>query len=167
MRKFALLFFVVVLIFTSCNKDVAPMALNFSSQINIHYNDIKIKGQVVFNPNNILELSVSSPSSLKGYTYKFKDDVLELIYNDLFVKAEKDYLPNNSFFKVLYNVLNSLKLKENYKLNSTVDYFAEYIGLVNNMDCIVRIEKSTGVIRKIYIEKINFTAEFLNVSIEN
>ncbi len=167
MRKIALLFFVCVLFLTSCSSEPSDIITNFSATTKIEYNNVNIEGNIVTNKNNILTFTVTSPTSMEGYEYNYKNGELTINYGNLTVNAEQDYLPQYSFVKVLYNVLTSLSAENNCYLDSSDNALAWYKGSCNSGKYSIEAEYSTGVIHKITVDTIGFAAEFSNISITN
>lgn len=167
MRKVALLFFVVIILFSSCNNKPQLPNNDFSAQVDVEYNEVNIKGNIVMNKNKMMQFSVTYPDSMAGYTYCYKDGKLEIKYGNMVVSGEENYLPQNSFCKILYNVLISLSDESNCTLINSTSAVAEYRGSCINGNYLITCEYCTGAIRKIFVEDLSFVACFTNISITN
>ena len=167
MKKLSLLFLFILIFFTSCSNSPSPIVRSFSAQVSATSGGVEIKGKITANKQNIFTAQITSPSTMKGYTYTYKDSKLRLEYKGMIVDAEEEYLPDTAFPTVIYNVLKSLNKENNCYLSSSDNALAVYKGKSDSGDFILTAEFTTGAIKKIEVEDINFTVEFSNIKIIN
>lgn len=163
MRKITLLFFsvlIILLAFTSCHKEPAPIVCNFSGKFTAFCNGVKIQGKAVVNKNNILSLAISSPESMESYTYYYKEDRLFVKFENMKVKAGSNYLPKTAFPSIVYNIFRSLSKENNCYLSGENELYAEYKGNCDSGEYTITTQYSMGTIDEIRIEAIDFKIKF-------
>lgn len=165
MKKLSLLFFCVIFIFTSCSPKPAPIAKCFSARFSANCNGVKAEGSITNNSHNITTVKITCPESMNGYTYSYKNNALTVKYRAMYVNAAEDYLPQGALPTVLYNILKSLNKEDNCYLSGTYNSYAEYKGSCDSGKYTITTEFSTGIIRKIRVDSMDFVCRLKNVKI--
>lgn len=114
---------------TGCEKieQVKPQAYK-SADFTLSYNEMQIKGELSINNENNINLSVDSPDSIKGFTASLKDNKITAKYKGITVNYEKQDLPDNAFFKLIFYTLEKFSKAEDIQFNNTDN---EYFGTEN------------------------------------
>lgn len=113
MKRILLLLSFFLFVLFGCEARTPPEpVVEFSSQATICVKDslsgnFQLQGKVTCTAQGVLVITVTSPEELKGLCYKWVDG-FEMIYNDLHLKTESDYLPDFSFPQVLHDVMGEL-----------------------------------------------------------
>ena len=167
MKKITLLFFSVFMVFafTSCKKQPAKVVTDFSAGFTAHCNGVEICGNAVVNKNNVLNLTISSPESMNGYVYSYKDDALTIQFGTMKIETDTNYLPKTAFPSVLYNIFRSLRKDNNCYLDTSTELFAEYKGKCDNGEYTIITQFSMGTISEIKIDSSDFYIKFKGVEI--
>jgi hypothetical protein len=160
-KKLSLLFFSLIFVLSSCAQDPAPIVKSFTSVVSSNCNGQKIKAKVTSDNHNVIYIEVSSPASMKGYSYTYKDNTLTIKYKTFKVTAETSYLPDTAFSSIIYNVLTALNKENNCYCTGSDNGWATYGGKCDSGKFKITTEYSTGVIRKIEIKSINFSGSFV------
>jgi len=166
MKKITLLFFsVLILIMSGCQKEPAPIVMNFSANFNAQCNTVEMAGNVVVNENNMLSVTLTEPQSMKGYTYIFKDDKFTMEFEGMKVEAQTNYLPKTAFPSIFYNIFRSLKKENNCLFDTSTEYFATFKGNCDSGEYIITTQYSMGTISEIKIPALDFNVKFKAVKI--
>lgn len=163
MKKLPLLFFCVIFLFTGCQNAPAEPVDKFSGTLKTVYNGVKVRAELSSGSNNSLNLRLSSPENMNGYSYSFKNDKLVLTYKNFKIKSEKDYLNKRDFSVILYNVVKSFKKEDNLVLRGSYNSFAEYKGDCESGGYILKTEPDSGLPKEISIKELNLNIKFNNV----
>ncbi len=153
MRKIPLLFFCVILILSGCSQSVKYPTDKFKGSYAFTGSGYKIKGDIYSVSNNLMTISVKSPSSMKGYRFKYKNDKLSISYNNMKLKSDREYLPKEAFSQVIFNVIRSLKKDDNCTLQGEYNSFAEYKGSCDSGEYTLKASKNSGLIRQISLKE--------------
>lgn len=127
MKKPLLIFIFIIIMLTSCSVKPAEPDLNFSARIKASFDGTKISGRLIADKHNIVNLTLSSPSSMKGCSYSYKNSKVRIKYKNMKLQADDNYLPDTAFPQIIYNVLKALN-KGKYTLKTAHNSFAEYKG---------------------------------------
>lgn len=167
MKKITLLFFSVLIIVScvACQKEPAPIVVNFSADFTAQCNGVEMSGNTVVNENNMVSLTLTEPDAMKGYTYTFKNSQFIMEYDGMKVEADTNYLPKTAFPSIIYNVFRSLKKENNCYLDTTTELFANYKGNCDLGEFIIITQYTMGTISEIKIENLDFNIKFKAVKI--
>ena len=158
--KRLLLFLPIIFILSSCTLAHAKVKTTFKANTVIEYNELKIGAEIIAESHNMLTINVSSPESLKGYCYEYKDSMLSIKLNGLKLDAQESYIPSTGFASILNNVLKTANREDGINYSGKYNSFAVYKGKCDSGDFILTADYNTGCIYKIEIKKLNFTANF-------
>lgn len=167
MKKLPLLFFCVIIILCGCGNADKPPADRFKADFKAVYKDIKLSGKLYSASNNALVVKLSSPDSLNGYVYNYKNDKLSISYKNMNIKSKYNYLPDTDFSKSVYNVLRSLKKENNCKVINSYNSILEYKGRCDSGDYTISAEKGSGIIKNISIKENKLNIKIINAEIIN
>ncbi len=156
MKKLPLLFFCVFFMFAGCGSTAAKPVDKFSGEICSVYNGVKIKAEINSISNNSLNLKITSPKSLRGYNYSFKNDKLLLTYKNLKLESSKSYLNKRDFSVIIYNIISSIKKEDNLVLQGSYNSFSEYKGECESGDYTLKSDMRTGLIKEVSIKELKF-----------
>lgn len=162
MKKLPLLFLCVIILLGGCKSEAAFPLDKFKGNFTAYEKDVKIKGEIISDSNNYMVLKVSSPKSMKGYTYSYKDDKLKINYSNMNIASETDYLPESAFSQVIFNVIKSLKKEENCVLTGSYNSFSEYKGNCDSGEYRIKSDINRGFIKEISLKEIKI--KFNNIS---
>ena len=110
---------------TGCEKieKVKPQIYS-DADFTLSYNEMQINGDISIQSENNIRLSVDSPDSLNGFTADFKNGKLTANYKGISVSYDKQDLPDNAFFKLIFYSLKKISKAEDIRFNKSDD---EYI----------------------------------------
>lgn len=134
MKKGLFFLFIMVILFTGCEKELTVNSY-FSSKVYISSQELSVKGDFKRNSNGNVYLKVTSPENLKGYTYNVENNSVKMTFQGLNCTYSIDKFQDKAPIKIIKNVLdefdNSKSLLKNegdcYKLK-----VQDYIVKVNN-----------------------------------
>ena len=110
MRKLFLLNLCVffVFIFSSCGGNVVSPVTNFSATMQVQWDDVDITGDFSNTYQGVMTFQLSNPDTLSGFKYAYKDNELEMFFENLKCNTTSDYLPKDNYLNRLYACLNEL-----------------------------------------------------------
>lgn len=146
-----------ILLLCSCQEPQphAP-AVDFSAEITVAVGGVQISGGFSNTRQGVMTISVTSPDSLSGVKYGYKDGKLELSLDGLVCRTTSVYLPAQSFANRIFDCMTLLKNEESYTYNSRKENNAVFKA----GEYAVYTDFETGLISKIETEEM--TAEFSN-----
>ena len=163
MRKLFLLNLCVFFVFicSSCgsNSVVSPVT-NFSATMQVQWDDVDITGDFSNTYQGVMTFSVSKPDTLNGFKYVYKDNELEMFFENLKCNTTSDYLPKDNYLNRLYACLNELGRVEKLDYENINNTQNCYTINTDNRKYEIYINSKTGLIEK--IESENFTFTFSN-----
>lgn len=148
----------LIIVLTGCSSKPAKIKTEFKAKIKCTYNDINIKADITSANHNII-IRILSPENLNGCVYKYNGSKLTVTYNDLMLNAEKDYLPDDDFANILYNVITTVD-KDDITFIQRSDNNARYKGKCDSGEFIISSDYNSGYISKIELKDLNFTSDF-------
>lgn len=162
MRKLPLLFLCFILLLSGCKSNLSFPLDRFKGNFTAIKKDVKIKGEIISDSNNYMLLKVSSPESMKGCTYIYKDDKLSISFDNMNIDCDSDYLPDTAFSRVIFNVIRSLKKEDNCVLQGSYNSIIEYKGNCDSGEYLIKSEKSSGNIKEISLKEIKIRFNNIN-----
>jgi hypothetical protein len=165
MKKLPLLFFCLILALSGCTAPSAPVD-SFKAKFKAKSNGVTLKGKIYSSSNNTVTIKISYPDALSGYVYSFKNNKLNLSYNNLYLKSESEYLPEGDFSRTVYNVLRSLKKEDNIKVDKSYNSLTEYKGSCESGKYALVCD-NLGKIKEISLKENNFNIKFSSISLIN
>lgn len=151
----------------ACSSDDAfsPPAVNgeFTAQAQIEYNSLAISADISVLKENVVTISVTSPETLKGLTYRFTDSTLKMGYNGLESTSDEAFVPVDGFANCLYRVLQSIN-KSEYDFDCNQDEMSRFTGNLGGAQYTFTVDNQSGNIRGITVSKPQMTVNFVNVS---
>lgn len=162
-RVFLILLFFFVFVLSACkaSASIPEIAESFEAVVTIPKKDTDPEGyslqaELAVENRAFVEITITSPSDTEGLTYIW-DDGFEMVYKDLHLQTEVDYLPNFSSPQVIYNVLQSVYANPNGKLLESGE--AIFSGSSDSGEYEV-LTDSKGNIKNISIKETGFYADF-------
>jgi len=164
LKSFLLVFcYIVSLFLQGCQdtKKTVEIQPDFEAVINVRRDaadaqDFALQGEISVENRTDVEITVISPKETKGLTYSWDED-FEMVFEDLYCKAETDYLPSFTYEQGIYNVLQSLYGNTDPKKLEDGSWL--FAGKSASGDYEV-IADSNGYIKDISVEEINLYATF-------
>lgn len=160
MKKILFLLLSFIFILSSCSPEPAAVQRCFTANVSAKCSFAELRGELSVAENDVLTLKITSPESLKGFTYKYKNGKLKISLENLNIRSEKAYLPDNALPSVLYNVISSIGRKDNCTLAGADGEVATYAGKSDSGEYKLTADFKTGRIKKIIVEELSFTAKF-------
>ncbi len=151
-----------ILFFYGCKGDVPPVPVSeFTASAVVYVGDSlqdrsEFQARVVSSARGVLCVTLTSPRELAGLCCKWGDG-FEMSYNDLCLKGEGTYLPDFSFQRVIYDVLEDLSKNPPYL--SFKDGVATFEGRIP-AGAYKALTDGNGYINKISVKEINLKIEF-------
>ena len=165
MKKLPLLFFCLILLFTSCSSEPAPTSRSFTANVTATCNGTKFRAKVTSEEHNLLTVTMYSPKAVRGYTYTYKDGGINISSGNMNIDADEDYLPPTAFPQIIYNVLSTIGQEDNCTVNGIYNSSVEYKGSSSSGKYTIRSNFSTGAIESIKISSQGFSATFKSVEL--
>lgn len=151
-----------IFIFCGCKGKEPPCPVTeFSADMVISVDDSlqsreELLAHAVSAARGVLCVTLTHPPEVSDLCYKWGDG-FEMTYNGLKVLAEADYLPEFSFARVLYEVLENLR--ENPQCTGFEQEVATFEGRVTAGEYCAETDKA-GNVQQISVGEINLTIEF-------
>lgn len=113
MKKVLILFLIIPFIMSGCSKKSFSGCLDtdFTLNATINYNNLESSATVTRNIS-FMKITYTSPSTLKGITYTFNDDKLNIDYNKLNCEFENRDEVLSSAAGIIYTCIEDALLKE-------------------------------------------------------
>ncbi len=151
----------ITFLFSGCQKNtkITPKTV-FEADFTLLYNEMQIKGELSVKEDELVEIKVNSPDTLKGLKVSAKNGTYSIDYNGIKVSYTQDDLPDTAFFKLLLisfkNILNTDELEfqlvdEKYK--ATTQSSLGEVKITLNKNC--------------YIENIEIPKQSFNLKLTN
>lgn len=153
----------IVLIFSisSCTEKVPKipeLVTGFSGNADVELGEIKLKCNISHTEKGVSSIIISSPENLKGMSFKNLGGTYAISYNELICKTEKSYLPSSCFAQAITNVLDKASEENGAIYQKSEDNNAIFTGASKSGNFTIYADSKTGIIKKIEIPEINFTA---------
>lgn len=147
-----------VFVFSSCGGNATvPPVTNFSAVMQVKWDDVNITGDFSNTYQGVMTFSVSNPDALKGFKYVYKDNELEMFFENLKCNTTADYLPEDNYLNRLYTCLNELGRVEELNFENVNDRQNFCTLSVDDKKYEIYINSKTGFIEKINSENIIYT----------
>lgn len=159
MKKLPLLIFCLIILLCSCSVISKPPADKFKSDFTCKNNGMILKGKIYSYSNNMLTIKLSSPSSMNGYIYRYKNDKFTLSYKNLLITSDTSYLPENDFSRTVFKIIQSLKKENNLVKSDDYNSLTEYNGSCDSGEYKL-ICGNSGVIKEISLKENKFNIKF-------
>ncbi len=153
----------IVLIFSisSCTEKVPKipeLVTGFSGNADVELGETKLKCNISHTEKGVSSIIISSPENLKGMSFKNLGGTYAISYNELICETEKSYLPSSCFAQAITNVLDKASEENGAIYQKSEDNNAIFIGTSKSGNFTIYADSKTGIIKKIEIPEINFTA---------
>lgn len=143
---------------SACSHKPAELQKDFNATAVCEYNGETLKADIS-SQNHILKIRMITPKNLKGLSYKYKGSKLSMYRDNLKLKSDESYLPNNAFASVIKNVIKTVNHNDtNY--NGQTGNYAEYSGKCDSGSFILNADYYTGYIKNITIKKLGLSVGF-------
>lgn len=148
-------FFIFAFLMSSC-KSQSPIkpVTNFSAIAEIQADNIKLIGEFSNTYQGLMTFSVTEPETLKGLNYVFKNNELEISFEEIKLNTTNEYLLDENNIKLLFDCFYNIG-KEEYTCIDSDEFQACYETDVNGRTCLVYINQQNGMIEKIETENMN------------
>ncbi len=105
-------FLLPIFVFAGCGSqeqnrktaETVDLTADFSSDFTAQYNDIKLKGRLSSNRQKLINIQITSPSSLDGIEFGYKSSELHIKRDDMVCSADEAYIPQGSFPSLIKEV---------------------------------------------------------------
>ena len=153
----------IVLIFSisSCTEKapkIPELVTGFSGNADVELGETKLKCNISHTEKGVSSITVSSPESLKGLSFKNLGGTYSISYNELICETENSFLPDSCFAQAITNVLDKASEEDGAIYQKSEDNNAIFTGASKSGDFTIYADSKTGIIKKIEIPEINFTA---------
>ena len=100
-------FSVLAVLLCGCEHGEEDAAVNadFIADFTAEYNNIKLGGSVINTHQDYFAAEISSPETLAGLSAKYEGGVLSLTRNGVGATADEAFMPSNSFFTIMHEIL--------------------------------------------------------------
>lgn len=142
-------------VFSSCGVSAPQKPVtNFSATMQVNMNNQQVTGEFSNTYQGVMTFSVTSPDTLKGFSYVYKDNKLQLSFENINCDTTCEYLPENNYLNRLYACLHSLGKEENYSCKSSDETETCYTVSAENLNFNIYTNSKTGIINKIEADGI-------------
>lgn len=110
LKTLCVFFVLLITLLCGCNNSnsTADIITDFSAKFTAHYKNLSLSGSVSNNRQGITNIEITSPKTVEGIHFNYKNSELEMGRENLVCSADEVYLPNKSFPSILKSILNSL-----------------------------------------------------------
>lgn len=127
MKKILTVLLVITIVFaiTGCNgkkTDIVPVTKGISFTAQIDYYNECYECLVTVNDKNDMIIELTSPDTVKGMTFNFKDNDVTVKYNDLQYKYSLDSMPEGVVCSYIYQIFNNT-MEDNVDVMSDKDCY--------------------------------------------
>lgn len=102
------------ILFSGCSTDpkVPPLTLSADTDCTIKINGTEYKCNIKYLSDSVDAITISSPPSLSGLTFRHADGKFSLSYDALLCRFESIELPSGSFPVTVMNIMQQLRLEQ-------------------------------------------------------
>lgn len=147
------------LLLRACNlkpfKSQVEPIFYFESKFCVSNQGNLIEGNLNFEKDNSVKLEITSPTQIKDLTFLKSNKETSISFKGLKLKSHDKIFPESSFITFLFEILESIKSKNNYNLISSDETVSSFVGKYNNLDFEFKIENESGFIKEIKLPKEN------------
>ena len=116
-----------------------------------------IEGKLNVEKDSSVKLEITSPTQIKDLTFLKSNKETSISFKGLKLKSHDKIFPESSFITFLFEILESIKSKNNYNLISSDETVSSFVGKCNILDFELKIENESGFIKEIKLPKENLT----------
>lgn len=145
----------LLLFLSACNKNQFEPVVYFGSKFCFTNQGTFIEGNLNIEKDGTIKLEITAPSQIKGLNFLKSNNETTINFKDLTMKSCDNIFPESSFIRSIFDILDSIKLKNNYNLTSKDNSTSFFVGKFNNLDFEFKTDNELGFIKEIKIPKEN------------
>lgn len=112
LRALCVFFLLPVFVFAGCGEEqqnhktveFADLTADFSSDFTARYKDMELKGHLSSSRQKMVNVQITSPSSLCGLEFGYKSSEMHIKRDDMTCSADEAYIPQGSFPSLIKEV---------------------------------------------------------------
>lgn len=132
MKKISVLFIVLIAVlnFCSCSASVKipDVVTNINNSAVVEYGSTKYECHITRLTDDVVSISINSPESLSGLTFRRADGKYSVSYDELLCKTDNVFLPEVAFPTVIIDILSVADKQENLLYKSSENDFVTFSG---------------------------------------
>lgn len=158
----AVIAIVLIISISSCTErapKIPELVTGFSGNADVELGETKLKCSVSHTEKGVSSITVSSPESLKGLSFKNLGGTYAISYNELICETENSFLPDSCFAQAITNVLDKASEENGAVYQKSEEDNAIFTGKSKSGAFTIYADSKTGIITKIEIPEINVVAK--------
>ena len=146
-----------------CGRSEQPVTTGFSCDIDVNYQDMKVKGVLTRTLAGTLNLDISEPETLKGMSMQLNGEKITLKLHGLSFDVNPDLIPQSALGKTLLGILDAAI--GNHDAGEVTDNGLLTKGSAVSGEFEILSDPETGRLLTISMPSSDLVAEFSNFSV--
>lgn len=150
---------------TKANYSKQRPILNFTSDIDIVLDDMKISGNIVKSSEGFIKIDIISPENLSGLKIEHSNNENSITKNDLTYKSCDIILPSSSIIETIVNIFDYITSNPDEGPSYQNAEEMCFIGKTDSGKFELKADRKTGFIKQIKMEgktTVNFSNQKIN-----
>lgn len=109
-------FLLPIFVLTGCGEqqqnhkfaESADLTADFSSDFTARYKDMELKGHISSSRQKMINVQITSPTSLSGLEFGYKSSEMHIKRDDMICSADEAYIPQGSFPSIIKEVFSGI-----------------------------------------------------------